>query len=828
LHTAGAASAGDNVTQPVSFLRTMNPWIRRMAIALGALLLLVAVAAAVLLATFDANRYKGLAIDWMKTERQRTLAIDGPIELSVFPRLAVKVSKVRLSERGRPDEFVAIDEAALAVQTLPLLRKQVVVDRVNARGVRAVYQRDAKGVRNIDDLVGSGAAAPAAAPSAPSSGGAAVRFDVSAVKLEDVRLRMRDAMAKLDGDITLQSFSSGRVANQAESPVSLRASVQLKQPQTLQVAIDGNTTLALDLDKNAVALRDMKLDIKLDGAGAKDLLLAATGALAWDGSAVRAGPLKLALKGANYGADTLLPSSLEVKQLLFNVSGQRLELEALKLALAGRHGADQPFELALDWPQLAVDAQSLKGSALSGQIKSSGPIALAGTFRSGAPSGKFDALRLPGITIALQGQMQQRKVDGTLKTDLLLDAGHGAVALEQLDLKATLSDPGLQPLQLALRGKAHADAKAAAWTIDGALNTNRFDSSGQAALGGAVPHVVAKARFDNLDLNKLLAPDKPGAPAPAPTGPAPADTPVALDGLNAVNGQFNFTAGALAFRQYRATDVKVDAALDNGMLRIAKLAGRAWGGAIDASGSAEAKSHHVAVKLAADGVDVNALLKNVAGKDLLEGTGRVTADVNSSGATVGAMRSALAGTVALHVRDGAVKGVNLARTLRQARAALAMKSDSVSQASTSEKTDFSELSASARISNGVAQSDDLDIKSPFLRIGGAGRFDIGRGTVDYTARAAVVETSKGQEGADLAALKGLTIPVQLSGPFDAIAWKVQWSGVAAKALENQLKDKLTERLGLKPVPAPASATSAAPAPQSDKDKLRDQLKRILK
>ena len=810
-------------------------WIRRIAIALGALLLLLAVLAAVLIATFDANRFKALAIDWMKTERQRTLAIDGPIELAVFPRLAVKVSKVRLSERGRPDEFLAIDEAALAVQTLPLLRKQAVVDRVSARGVRAVYLRDAKGLRNIDDLIGgSGAAPPAATPSAPAGGGTAVRFDVSAVQLEDVRLRVRDAMAKVDGQIALQSFSSGHLANQAESPVSLRASVQLTQPQPLKLSIDGDTTLALDLDQSALALRNMKLNLQLDGAGAKELVLAATGAAAWDGSTVRAGPLKLALKGAVFDGNTLSASTLEIKQLLFNVSGQRLELEALKLALAGRHGADLPFEMTLDWPQLAVNAQSLKGSALSGRIKTSGPTVLAGDFRSGAPSGKFDALRLPGVTLAVQGQMQQRKVDGTLKSDLVLNASHGAVALEQIDLKVTLTDPGLQPLQLTARGKATADAKAATWAIDGALNTNRFDSTGQAALGSIVPRIVAKAHFDSLDLNKLLAPDKPGAAAPAPTGPAPADTPVALDGLNAVNGQFNFTAGALAFRQYRVSDVRADAALDAGTLQISRLAGRAWGGTIDGSGSAQAKDRRIAVKFAADGVDVNALLKNVAGKDLLEGTGRVTADVNTGGATVGALRSALAGTVALHVRDGAVKGVNLARTLRQAKAALAMKSDSVSQASAAEKTDFSELSASARIANGVAQSDDLEVKSPFLRIGGAGRFDIGRGTIDYTARATVIGSPAGQDGAELAALKGVTVPVVLSGPFDAIGWKIEWSGVAARALENQLKDKLSERLGIKPVPQPAGAAPAAASPaastppRSDKDKLREELKRLLK
>jgi AsmA protein len=800
-------------------------WIRRIAIALGVLIALLVIAAAVLVATFDANRYKGLAIDWMKTERQRTLAIEGPIELSVFPRLAVKVSKVRLSERGRKDEFLAIDEAALAVEVLPLLRKQVVVDRVSARGVRAVVTRDAKGVRNIDDLTGSPGAATPGTPSPPAGGGA-VHFDVSAVRLDDVQLRLRDAIANLDGTVALQSFSSGRLANQVESPVSLRAGVQLTQPQALKAAVDGDAKLTLDLDKNAVALRDMKLDLQFDGAAAKDLALTATGALAWDGAALSAGPLKLALKGASFGANSLGASSLEVKRLLFNTGGQRLELDALKVVLAGRRGADMPFELALDWPQLAVDAQSLKGSALSGQVKTSGAVALNGSFRSAAPSGKFDALRLPGVTLTLQGQMQQRKVDGTLKSDLVVNAGRGAVTLDPIDLKATLTDPGLQPLQLALRGKANTDAKAAAWAVDGALSGNKFESNGQAALGGTVPNIKANARFDSLDLNKLLAPEKPAA-TPAPTGPAPADTPVALDGLNAVNGQFNFTAGALAFRQYRATDVKVDAALDNGSLRIARLAGRAWGGTVDGSGSAESKSRRVAVKLAADGVDVKALLSDVAGKDLLEGTGRVTADLNTAGATVGAMRSALGGNVALHLRDGAVKGVNLARTLRQAKAALALKGDALTQANATEKTDFSELSATARIAGGVATSDDLDVKSPFLRIGGAGRFDIGRGTVDYTAKATVTGAPTGQDGADLAALKGVTVPVRLSGPFDAIGWKIEWSGVAAKALENQLKDKLAERLGVKPVPQPGAA-SAPQQPQSDKDKLRDQLKRIFK
>lgn len=801
-----------------------SPWIRRTALALAALLLLLAVAAAVLIASFDANRYKSLAIDWMKTERQRTLAIDGPIELSVFPRLAVKVSKVRLSEHGRADEFIAIDEAALALQVLPLLRKQLVIDRVSARGVHATYLRNAKGVRNIDDLVATDKAS--AAGSTPASG-PALRFDVSAVQLDELQLRLRDDIAKLAGEITLQSFTSGHLGNQADTPVTLRASVKLTQPQPLSLTLDGRATLALDLDKNAVAASGLKLDVQGDAAGVKGLRAALEGALAWDGNALRAGPLQVAVKSGSLGSLALAASTLEVKKMVYNPAGQQLELEALKLALAGKQGAN-PIELALDWAQLQVDARQLKGSALSGRYKLGGPTALAGTFRSAAPSGNFDAMRLPGFALTLAGNAGPRKIDGNAKADLLLRIGRGALAFERLDVTATIAEANAAPLQIALRGNAATDAKAAQWTLDGALNSNRFESSGSAAFGAGMPTVKAVARFDNLDLNTLFGPDKPTA-----TAAAPADSAVQLDGLRAVNGQFSFAAGGLAFRQYKLTDAKLDATLDNGSLRIARLAGRAWGGSLDGSGSADARSQRIAVKLTASGVNVNALLKDVASKDLLEGTGRVTADLNTTGATLGALRSNLAGSAALQLRDGAIKGINLARTLRQAKAALSMKQDAVTQARNTEKTDFSELTATARIANGVAQSNDLDVKSPFLRIGGAGRFDIGHGRIDYTARATVVAAAAGQDAGELAALRGVTVPVLLSGPFEAIDWRIQWSGVAAAAVETQLKDALAQKLGgalgAKLGSAPAAAgTASAPAPASAQDKIKDKLKGLFK
>src|SRR5690606_21976018 len=93
---------------------------------------------------------------------------------------------------------------------------------------------------------------------------------------------------------------------------------------------------------------------------------------------------------------------------------------------------------------------------------------------------------------------------------------------------------------------------------------------------------------------------------------------------------------------------------------------------------------------------------------------------------------------------------------------------------------------------------------------------IGKGRIDYTARATVTGSATGQGGAELAALKGLTVPVRLTGPFDAIDWKIQWSAVAAGAVQNKLEDKLRGKLGLEP----AQPGASAPSP---KQQLKDKL-----
>jgi AsmA protein len=126
---------------------------------------------------------------------------------------------------------------------------------------------------------------------------------------------------------------------------------------------------------------------------------------------------------------------------------------------------------------------------------------------------------------------------------------------------------------------------------------------------------------------------------------------------------------------------------------------------------------------------------------------------------------------------------------------LGAKKTTTVAASSAEKTDFSELSASFRINAGVAHNDDLQMKSPLLRLTGNGDIDIGEDRVDYLAKISVVNTTTGQQGKDLAKLKGVTIPLRMRGPYAQISYSLELGNVVEEVVKEQIKEKAKTQLG---------------------------------
>jgi len=179
------------------------------------------------------------------------------------------------------------------------------------------------------------------------------------------------------------------------------------------------------------------------------------------------------------------------------------------------------------------------------------------------------------------------------------------------------------------------------------------------------------------------------------------------------------------------------------------------------------------------------------------------------------------------------------------------------------KTDFSEMSATFNIKNGVARNDDLNMKAPLFRITGSGDIDIGNEKINYLAKPTVVSTLKGQGGAGLEELSGVTIPIKLTGTFSKPSYALDFAGIATALAQKKVLEKVggskgeaVQKLiggdtagGLEslisgskskaaPTPEseptaaqePAPATAPAPAeekPQTVEDKAKQKLNKLL-
>ena len=313
----------------------------------------------------------------------------------------------------------------------------------------------------------------------------------------------------------------------------------------------------------------------------------------------------------------------------------------------------------------------------------------------------------------------------------------------------------------------------------------------------AQPSYSFDLTIDRINLDRYLASSEKKKPAAGKQEPpkkeeAAQDAPVDLSGLKGLNARGQLQVGALQVQGLRLSNLKAQLKAADGRAEINPHSASLYEGQLTGTLTLDGNANRIALKETLTNVSVGPLLRDAAQQDRLEGRGNVALGVTAAGASVNTMKRSLAGSAKVHLRDGAIKGINIAEILRKARAALGKQSGEA--ADSKDKTDFSELSASFTIKNGVAHNDDLDLKSPLLRIGGVGDIDIGRSTISYVVKASVVATSKGQGGKELDELAGLTVPVKLSGSFDALKYEVDYRAVAGDLAKTRVGDKFRDRL----------------------------------
>ncbi|MDD5240438.1 MAG: AsmA family protein [Sulfuricella sp.] len=712
----------------------------------GAIVVLIVAVAGYVAATFNPNDYKPLIVKLVQEKKQRTLKLDGDIKLSFFPRIGADLGKLSLSEHKGDKEFAAVESVKVSLAVLPLLRKQLVVDRIKVDGLRANLVRYPDGTTSIDDLLKK------------EEESEQFKFDIEGVSVSRAAFTFDDQMNKRRLSIAGLEVESGRLANNQPGKVDLKFALQGDNPKiNLQVALASD--LLFDIEAKRFAFKAMNVDTKGDAAGISGLASNLKGSFSLDGTA------------------------------------KAVTLDGFAFSLIGQRGADS-MDIRLVAPNFEIGPERAAGKIdmVAKLVQPKGNLDLV--LSVPALVGKGGNFHADNFILEINGEQGGKIVKSRFTSPFTGNLDTRQFSLDKLAASLSLSGPAMpHALNANLGGAVRLDLakQDARLDVSGKLDESQLKAK-LGVTGFAAPAYAFDVAIDQLDVDRYLPPGKPDEKAKQP------EKPLDFGFLKNLNASGQLSIGTLKVSNIKSSNLKLGIKAAGGSLNVAPISANLYQGTLNGSlalsGTGTPK---VALKQNLAGVNVGPLLKDAANVDMLDGRGSVVLDVNAQGTTVSAMKKALQGSAALSLRDGALKGVNIAGAIRNAKAKIGVFQGATTQAaSAADKTDFSELKASFLINNGIAHNNDLSAKSPLLRLAGSGDVNIGNGSMDYLAKATVVASLEGQGGKDLSALKGMTVPVRISGPFSGLKYSLDFGSMvseAAKQKVEQKKEEIKSRLG---------------------------------
>lgn len=317
---------------------------------------------------------------------------------------------------------------------------------------------------------------------------------------------------------------------------------------------------------------------------------------------------------------------------------------------------------------------------------------------------------------------------------------------------------------------------------------NGVKASGQGSVKLGEPFTIRTSlSFAKLDLAALAG---GGAAAGGKQKPGVAtDAPVDLSFLKGIDAKVDIRADKLGYGKVFAGPVATSLTVTDGKAHLNLPQSPFYGGTIAAEMTADGSGNAAFLDLntAITGAAAAPLLRDAADFDRIEGTLDATVAISGAGKTTKSLARSLGGKAAAKFSDGAFRGIDIAEVYNNLVGLLAggFKQDQA------KKTTFTELGASFAIENGVAQTTDISLLGPLLRMDGSGRIDLADQTLDMRLNPRVVASLSGQ-GGDVA-VKGIGVPVVVQGPLSAPR---VYPDLSALAKDPQSALDILSRLGL--------------------------------
>ncbi|ACA86891.1 AsmA family protein [Shewanella woodyi] len=415
--------------------------------------------------------------------------------------------------------------------------------------------------------------------------------------------------------------------------------------------------------------------------------------------------------------------------------------------------------------------------------------------------GKFAPLayeltaELPDMTLTSQGE-------GMIK----IAPSMQAVELKDLKIESSVIGEGIpnQKLdtQLLAQIQLLLDKKLLEVSLD-ELAVADIKGSGEVkvAYGSKVPNIHGQLDLGDINLDTFMPADK-ATEEKSNSPQASSNKEPDLSALKLVNFDLAMTVKSIKAANMLTSNWVMKTKLNNGVLNMSQLTADLYQGKLSASAQLDGRQKIASYSFdkSVKGVQILDLMKDAAEIDLIAGTANFNVKGKGRSLVVDNIKKNLAANGKFEIADGALYGVNIPQMIRDAKAKLS--GDLSSSATAEQKTDFTSLTGSFNVVNGVVSNPDLLMASPLIRLAGAGTANIVSEALDYSLTTSVVGSLEGQGGGDRDALHGIEIPFAITGTFSEPKFALDTEALFDAKLKQEtdkvkdkVKDSILKKLG---------------------------------
>ncbi|BCN93650.1 cell envelope biogenesis protein AsmA [Thiomicrorhabdus immobilis] len=745
------------------------------------LITIVVIAIGVVIATVDPNDYRDEITGLVKKETGRDLTVE-TMSLSFFPHLSIDLESASLSNApGFSDSpFVSIDKVQVGAAILPLLSQKLEVDTLTLHGLSLNLERNKDGQSNWDDLVKAKDEndhhedkKDDEEHSNPMDKLAALNF--GGIDIQNGKVVWDDQQSQQKVTLENLDFTSGAITFGEFFSIALSADSSVSQPQ-----INSNFAINLEakLEKDGqYAIRNLHVSNTTSGQGIP----------------VKQATTKIDLPSFALENNTLSLPSLAVDYDI--IGGKDFPLDTIKGQLTLSE-----FTGNLDTQAFKAN-QIVLNSDVTGETIPNGKATI-GLNTSADIDLKAQTAKLPKLTVKVldltaNGDVHASQITG----DALVNAN---INIAQTNLRALLNQLKITLPEMADKssltkfaasfGVVFASKNQALKVNDLKLALDDSSLTGNAAVSQfSTPNIRYDLTLNQIDVNRYLPPKKE-QPANTPEPQADADAKIELpvELLRKLTIDGTIKVGKASFDKLKPQNIVMTTKGSKGKLQVNPLKADIFktqvlvNAGLDVTG----KMPKYSVKTNTNNLPIGEVLLAFADSDKLSGTGTMKADITTAGERVSEFKKNLNGTAYVDLKDGAIKGFNLAQSIREAKAKLSgktlPKTDEIPQ------TDFSSLVADVTIKNGVVNTNRLSAQAPFMRVNGSGTVDLPKETLDYLVKTKIVASDKGQGSEDFKDLDGLTIPVKLKGALTSPGISLDLESLMSQKAQAEIEKKKDE------------------------------------